>query len=187
MSRRRTTYIDKKWLASQIRDAIEHEIEHSFFPGVVVPEVEALVRKLFEKTIAQWEGGAGALRVDGTITSRIEPDPPSLQVQTIRMRDKHIRMNVHVKSYIWNLLDQGRVERVTTKPEKFVARKKPRTIPGTLDVSGDRTYTEVVHVPAGTVIEGFEARGWTQLIIDGVKKELNGKYPFIKFTFTIEE
>lgn len=183
---RRVKKIDLNKFRNSLTTAIKNVMDDTFLPDTVLPEVEKVVRSAFEKTVNSWEGGVGALNIDPSITSYIEESKPELILETERTTFG-ATITAYVDSYIWNLLDQGREDRVTKKREKFVSRKTQRTVPGTLDVSGDRSYNEVVYVPEGTKIKGFKARGWSELIEEEVQKELGSKYPNISFEFTLKE
>lgn len=177
---------DIKKLRSQIETGLKATFNNEYVPEVVIPEIEAFIRKEFEKTIKNWQGGSGAYAVDPSITSRVEPKVPELSIEVTQTR-LGAELEVFVQSYIWNLLDQGRPDRVTKKREKFVGRAEQRTIPGTLDVSNDRYYTETVYVPANHKIEGFKARGWSTIIAKAVEKEFESRYPFIEVKFTVKD
>ena len=187
MARKRVQLWDIGKFKNQLQTALKTALDEQFLPDTVLPEVEALVRELFNRTISQWEGGTGALQIEGhSKKTRIEPDAPALQLD-IKRKKFGAEITAHVDSYIWNLLDQGRGTRVTEKVEKFVPRVNQRTVPGTLDVSGQREYDSVRYLPKDYTVKGFKARGWTQLIVDEVEKQLGHKYPNIKFSFTVKE
>lgn len=182
----RAKLIDIQKFKNALLTAVQAVVKENFIPDEVVPEIEAYIRDLFNETIRNWQGGAGALVMDSSITSRMEPIPPSLSV-TVKRTTLGAELEVSVNSYIWNLLDQGREDRVTKKREKFVSREEPRTIPGTVVVKDDRRYKESIVVPAGTLIKGFEPRGWSDIIAQKVEAEFGAKYPFISMRFTVED
>lgn len=182
----RVKLIDIQKLKNALVTAMQAVVKEDFIPDEVVPEIEAFINDLFNETIRNWQGGAGALAMDSSISSRMEPIPPSLTV-SVNRTTFGAEIEVSVNSYIWNLLDQGREDRVTKKVEKFVPRVEQRTIPGTVVVKDDRQYRETVYVPAGTLIEGFEGRGWSEIIAQKVEAEFGRRYPFISMRFTVED
>lgn len=188
MARRsnRFTPFDVKKLLNSMATAARAITNDEFIPDVVIPELQEFIQQQFDKTINHWEGGAGGLGKGGSSKTYVEPAPPQLKFE-VEKTTVGASITAYVDSYIWNLLDQGRDDRVTKKKEVFVPRTQQRTIPGTLDVSGNRNYEKVVYVPKGTTIEGFKPRKWTQLIEEAVEKEFSRKYPHVKFSFTLKE
>lgn len=183
MARKRFQLIDIQKFKNDLMDVARSSVDQDYIPNVVIPELKEFVQERFDRTIRNWEGGEGALG-RGSFKTHTEPDPPTLHFEVEYTRFG-AAITAYVESYIWNLLDQGRPDRITKKKEVFVPREAQRTIPGTLDVSSDRTYLDVVHVPAGIHIEGFKGRNWTQIIADDVENEFKRKHPQIDFTFTV--
>lgn len=192
MAKQRVKTIDIKKFKNALLTAAKAYTNEEFIPDVVIPEVQEFAQALFEKTTQGWEGGSGASGMKGSSKTHVEPKPPTLHFDVEQTR-VGATITAYVESYIWNLLDQGREDRVTKKKEAFIPRSDKgthngqRTLPGTLDVSSDRQYKKLVVVPAGTTIEGFKARGWSDIIAEEVEKEFSRKYPHIKFSFTMKE
>lgn len=181
---RRVQLLDIRKIKNTLITAAKTYVTKEFIPEVVVPEVQRVVREAHARTTKGWMGGAGAPVVsDKTHT---EAKTPEVKFDVTETRFG-VEIVAWVDSYIWNLLDQGRDDRVTKGYEVFVPRAKQRTIPGSLDVSTDRSYLDKVVIPPGTQVKGFEGRGWSKLIADEVERELGVKYPNLKFTFTVKE
>lgn len=183
---RRVKLLDLNKIKNSLTTAVRAYMVEEFLPEQVVPEIEELIRELFERTTHGWEGGAGALGLGGSDKTYVEPAPPELHFD-VDYTKFGANITAYVDSYIWNLLDQGRDDRITEKKEVFVAREDQRTVPGTLDVSSNRTYTDIVHVAKGTLIKGIRPRRWTEIISEEVEQQLGAKYPNIKFSFTVKE
>lgn len=182
--------LDINTVKNRILTGIKAYVNEEFIPEVVVPEVMEYVEELHAKTTRGWQGGSGAEVVSSK--THTEPNAPQIQHE-VKLTRTGAEITLFVDSYIWNLLNQGRETRVTDRREVFIPRSNPRsgdgqrTLPGSLDVSTDRSYKEKVVVPKGTTISGFKGRGWSDMIKDEVEKKFGQKYPNLTVDFIVKE
>lgn len=157
----------KRHYAKQWRNELRNEMldQLEIKGNRVADQLERILFKIVKKTLRfSSQFGTVGLR-DATID--IQRD-----IRVHRRKGLLITMNVMVLDtdgnphLVWHILNYGRKQFVQRKTSPLIrARNAMRTVPGTLTVERFPGYSgDTFVIPAGTVVDGIEAREWYQQI-----------------------
>lgn len=146
----------------------------------VADQLERILHKIVKKTL-RFSSQFGTLGLRDAVID-IQRD-----IRVHRRKGLLISFNVMVLDgsgnphMVWHILNYGRKQFIQRKTSPLLrARKGLRTVPGTLTVERFPGYSgDTFVIPAGTVVDGIEARGWYQEIHKEYKEEIQN-FPSIR-------